>query len=153
MTPTERFWTHVDKQGPDECWLWNSDAVNKGYPYFQVDKKRTYGHTFSYELHVGPIPEGLEIDHRCRVRRCVNPAHLRVATRQQNQANTPGWGRSRFKGVSWHSAGQRWQVHLKVGTRRLYLGLFTTELEAAQAYDTAALDAFGEFAFLNGVGV
>lgn len=76
-----RFMAKVDLRG--ECWLW-SGATAKGYARFYHSGKPRQGHRVSYEHFVGPIPEGLDIDHLCRVRSCVNPAHLEPVTRREN---------------------------------------------------------------------
>ena len=66
---------------PDgECWRWTGSISPNGYGRFNL----IYAHRRSYELHVGPIPEGLTIDHLCRHRWCVNPAHLEPVTRGEN---------------------------------------------------------------------
>lgn len=79
----ERFWEKVRKT--DGCWFWTSTRGENGYGQFTL---RTgvvrRAHRIAYELAVGPIPDGLEIDHLCRVRACVNPAHLEPVTRQEN---------------------------------------------------------------------
>jgi hypothetical protein len=73
-----RFWAKVDKSG--ECWLWTASLTKDGYGKFGPAAP----HRFSYELMVGPIPEGLQIDHLCRVRHCVNPAHLEAVSGREN---------------------------------------------------------------------
>ena len=56
------------------CWLWRSKTTTRGYaPYREV-----------YEAEVGPVPEGKELDHECRIRACVAPYHLRAVTRREN---------------------------------------------------------------------
>jgi hypothetical protein len=66
------------------CWLWTAHIQKHGYGCFQYDRKCCLAHRVSYTLFVGPIPEGLTIDHACRVRNCVNPAHLRPMTNAEN---------------------------------------------------------------------
>ncbi|MBK9019815.1 MAG: HNH endonuclease [Sulfuritalea sp.] len=66
------------------CWLWRG-ALNKGgYGWFQRSAKRHLAHRWFYEAYLGGIPEGLVIDHLCRVRNCVNPDHLEVVTSGEN---------------------------------------------------------------------
>ena len=83
MTP-ESFWARVDKSA--NCWLWTGSINNAGYGRIARSGDGVGGlaHRISYELEAGPIPAGLEIDHLCRVRACVNPAHLEPVTRAEN---------------------------------------------------------------------
>lgn len=85
-TAEERFWSNVDKCG--ECWTWTGYIKPNGYASFYPGGGRhvgkVYAHRFSYELVNGPIPNGMEIDHTCNVRNCVNPAHLEVVTHREN---------------------------------------------------------------------
>lgn len=79
----------VDENG---CWIWKSDGqINKwGYAKFITGSRRDnsrrhkFVHRVSYEVFVGDIPEGLHIDHLCRVNRCVNPDHLEPVTPAEN---------------------------------------------------------------------
>lgn len=75
-TPVERFWARVTGAGDDGCWLWTGHMNPNGYCQFKVDRRLVYVHRWAYEALRGPIPDGLQLDHLCRVRHCVNPAHL-----------------------------------------------------------------------------
>lgn len=77
-----RFWKFVDKT--EDCWLWTGADNGNGYAVFSVSGTNALAHRVSYELVNGPIPEGLVIDHLCRVRLCVNPAHLEAVTTSVN---------------------------------------------------------------------
>lgn len=69
-----RFWAKVDKQS--DCWVWTGAIKPNGYGTFGAGKKTCYAHRWAYEHVVGSIPDGMHIDHLCRNRACVNPAHL-----------------------------------------------------------------------------
>lgn len=72
----------VDSSG---CWLWTGTIDKAGYGRLSVGGRAWLAHRLSYELHVGPIPDGLELDHLCAVRGCVNPEHLEPVTPQENK--------------------------------------------------------------------
>lgn len=83
-SPSERF---VEKYIPEPnsgCWLWSAAVSSHGYGVFYDGERLRPAHRMSYELFVGPIPDALQIDHLCRVRSCVNPAHLEPVTQQEN---------------------------------------------------------------------
>lgn len=83
----ERFWERVEKpEDPNGCWLWIGGTTgSSGYGRFTLTRAVSItAHRWSYEQHDGPIDEGLVIDHLCRVRLCVNPAHLEPVTNREN---------------------------------------------------------------------
>ncbi len=69
---------------PDGCWHWTGSRVHNGYGLFWIGGSNVRAHRAMYELMVGPIPAGLDLDHLCRVRHCVNPEHLEPVTRAEN---------------------------------------------------------------------
>lgn len=75
----------VAKLPATECWLWQWRISDQGYGHLSILRRNWLVHRYMYELLVGPIPEGKELDHLCRVTRCVNPAHLEPVTRSQNE--------------------------------------------------------------------
>ena len=78
----DRFWTKANKT--DTCWLWTANLDECGYRRISMNRIMRGAHRISYQMIVGEIPEGLEIDHLCRVRHCVNPDHLEVVTHKAN---------------------------------------------------------------------
>lgn len=79
----ERFWAKVDLSG--DCWLWTGAVNSRGYGQFAVDGRSRSAHRLAYEALVEAIPRPLTVDHLCRVKRCVNPAHMEIVTAAENK--------------------------------------------------------------------
>lgn len=79
LIPVEaRFWARVTILD-DGCWEWTGSRLPKGYGYLGAGARsagKVYAHRLSYEIHIGPIPKGYDIDHTCHRPWCVNPKHL-----------------------------------------------------------------------------
>jgi hypothetical protein len=94
MTP-EQFWTHVDIQGPNDCWYWTGGHGTKGYGSLMlVDSKEQRAHRVAYMLTHGDIHAGMHILHSCHNPGCCNPAHLRAGTNQENMDDRAAAGRT-----------------------------------------------------------
>jgi hypothetical protein len=78
----ERIARRIDASG--DCWMWLGPTERGGYGMVTFKGRGAIAHRVTYELLVGPIPEGLYLDHLCRVRACVNPAHLEPVTQAEN---------------------------------------------------------------------
>lgn len=76
----DRFWSKVDV---GDCWQWTA-CTQRGYGRFMAGDGLKRAHRFAYELLVGPIPEGQQLDHLCRNRGCVNPDHLQAVDARTN---------------------------------------------------------------------
>ena len=93
---------------------------------------------------------GKEVDHIDGNRLNNQKTNLRSSTGQQNQANQlPRIGTSQYKGVSWHSRDRKWRASIRINYKKYNLGNFSSEEEAARAYDAKAREFFGEHARLN----
>ncbi len=79
----ERFWSKVAIGSSDECWEWQAYR-KRGYGQFKLDGRTVMAHRLGYELCVGEIPLGYEVDHLCRNPPCCNPVHLEAVTPREN---------------------------------------------------------------------
>lgn len=80
----DRIAAKVDVDPDTGCWLWKASLGTKGYGQLYVNSRPIGAHRASYIAHVGPIPDGLHVDHICGRKTCVNPAHLQAITAEEN---------------------------------------------------------------------
>ncbi|MBN2192871.1 MAG: HNH endonuclease [Polyangiaceae bacterium] len=99
-----RFWSRVDRRGPEECWPWLARVKQDGYGLVDVDvdgkRTTTVVNRVAWELTRGEIPEGLLVCHHCDNPRCCNPSHLFLGTNADNhwdmrRKGRAGWQRAR----------------------------------------------------------
>jgi len=95
-----RFWRHVHKRGPDDCWLWVGATHANGYGSIKKDRERGQwlAHRAAWHITNGSIPDGMLVCHRCDTPTCVNPGHLFIGTASQNTADMVAKGRYLVRG-------------------------------------------------------
>lgn len=86
MVLPERFLNKFKVDETSGCWLWFGSRNRKNYGVIKLERQRrnAMAHRFCYEALVGPIPEGMQLDHLCRTPNCVNPNHLEVVSNREN---------------------------------------------------------------------
>src|SRR5699024_7441838 len=90
-TPEEAFLARTEPiVGEPGCIIWTGSLDGSGYGKLHVNGRTVKAHRWAWEREHGPIPKGMEVDHICWERSCVNTDHLRLATRAQNGANRSG---------------------------------------------------------------
>ena len=116
----------------------------------QISKNHQYTVRMHHQI-MGKPPKGFEIDHKngngLDNRRC----NLRLCTRKENAINGRSHkdSKSKYKGVSWYRRGAKWHAQICPSGKKIHLGYFDSEIEAAKAYDQAARKYFGAFANPN----
>lgn len=83
----DRFWKHVEPEPNSGCWIWVGCRNKRGYGQMQVGRRGEglmLAHRFAYQYFRGPIPEGLEPDHLCRIPPCANYSHLELVSHREN---------------------------------------------------------------------
>ena len=133
-------------------WKWHALKARNTY-YAQRSAPIGGGKYKNLRMHreIMKTPETLYTDHIDGDGLNNQKANLRFCTLQQNQFNRSPERNcsSNFKGVSWKKSGQKWLATITVNKRLKHIGVFTSEIEAAKAYDNVAKEAYGEFARLN----
>jgi len=114
-----RLDTKIDVEANTGCWLWNAATDKQGYGTYHHERRMVVAHRVVYEALVGPIPEGMEIDHLCRVVSCVNPDHLEPVTHAENMGRGANTGRRKTHCVNGHEfTGDNLSFYKRDGAQR-----------------------------------
>lgn len=136
-TLLERVEAKVLRADGDACWEWSGSLNHHGYGVAWKSGSWAFAHRVMYEGHVGPIPDGMVIDHICHNPKCARPDHLRAVTNKQNVEN---FGRavnknntSGYRGVQFHKRTGRWIATAVHNGRKHLAGYHDTPELAAEA--------------------
>jgi hypothetical protein len=144
LTLQEAFDWFVPIQAGD-CRLWPASITKAGYGQFKHNGRHHYAHVVAYERHHGPVPAGMEVDHiDCVAPCCIEPTHLRAATRKQNMENRRGArcdSHTQVRGVWWHQGMQRYMACVINGYEK-YAKTFDDLDEAAAWVISKRLELF-----------
>lgn len=128
----------LTEKSEDGCWIWCGTTVKSGHGRIRAGESgggTMPAHVAAFEVENGPVPYGMEVDHKCRVPACVRPSHLQLATKKQNGENRKGAnknnGSSGVRNVSWIQGA--WNVLVHSDRVPHYGGRFESLIEAELA--------------------
>lgn len=134
----------LEKVTKSDCWEWGAAKDDDGYGRFWFYGRMTLAHRWAYERWVGPIPEGVGLDHKCRNHGCVNPGHVRPADQKQNMENQAvrADNQSGYRGVTWNARLGKWQAKVGHQGRTYHVGYFEDPAKAGEAATARRMELF-----------
>lgn len=138
--PIERALSKLDMSG--DCWTWTAALNPKGYGMFRADGRMHLAHRWLYEALIGPVPQGLDLDHLCRNRACARPSHLEPVTHRENlmRGQTVNARGTRNAGKTHCKNGHEY-TPINTGFRRGYRYCRTCARHQRRAAKQAAIEA------------
>lgn len=125
-------------------------AKKTGYPQYVGGRPKNSSQVLLHRF-IMDTPQGLHTDHINGNHLDNRKSNLRICTPAQNAMNSRKHiiQSSKYKGVSWYKRDKCWRAYVNLGQRQIHIGYFTTEIEAAKAYNKKAKEVHKEFAYLN----
>lgn len=148
-TPEEAFAARTERRG--ECLIWTGSKNDRGYGKLQVRGRLKYAHVYAWERVNGPVPDGMDVDHRYHCDRlCCELLHLRLASRSDNLSNRSGASPLRTydlpRNVYLHTKTGRYFVRVTKNGKAHNFGIYGAVEDAALAAERARRELLGEFA-------
>lgn len=146
ITLTRGMFAIVDDADFDTLQKYNWQMHKHGY----ATRKKGLGHISMHREIMNP-PSGFDVDHINGNKLDNRRANLRICSRHENTFNQGlrSNNNSGYKGVSWRKQERKWIAQIQANGKRKTIGYFDSAIEAARAYDNAAIEAYGEYARLN----
>lgn len=113
----EVLWARIDKNHPSGCWVYTGATDRRGYGRPAIKTKRYYAHRRSYEIHKGPIPDGMLVLHSCDNPPCCNPEHLSLGLDADNHRDMRARGRANYISRAKLAADQVREIRASPGTK------------------------------------
>ena len=151
---TQGKYTLVDDEDFERMnqYKWCANNIN-GYWYAVRNIRKANNKQKTQLMHrfIINASDSLEVDHRNHNGLDNRKCNLRTCNHTENQRNRQPLQKctSKYKGVCWHKASNKWMARIRLNRKPIYLGLFTNEIIAAKVYDAKATKLFGKFAYLN----